>query len=92
MGEEGERRTQKVVRRKDTGDLTSLCKGELDKQQIGERRRRGRAWKSQTALLEGKTKVWTYDNKAALCINRRESGERKKRSLAEETVKKTEEY
>lgn len=58
---------------------------------------KGGAWKSQTALLEGKTKVWTYNNKAALCINRRESGERKKRSLAEETLEKkgrnkTEEY
>lgn len=41
MGEGGERRTQKAVRRKDTGDLTSLCKGEPDKWQIRERRRRG---------------------------------------------------
>lgn len=41
-----------------------------------------------TNLLCRKTrqKDWTYNNKAALCINRRESGERKKRSLAEETL------
>lgn len=68
MGEGGERRTQNGVKRKDTGDLTSLCKGELDKWQIGERRRGG-AWKSQTALLEGKTKRLDLQQQGC-CVNK----------------------